>query len=54
MTPNEKVQCNLAPWRRLVDPNRRLEPPAQLAAVERELVMELEATGKFLKPYAMQ
>jgi hypothetical protein len=37
-----------------MDPNRRLEPPAQLAAVERELVMELEATGKFLKPYAMQ
>jgi hypothetical protein len=25
VTPNEKVQCNPRPWRRLVDPNAELE-----------------------------
>ena len=47
MTPNEKVQCNPTPCG---PANRRLEPPAQLVAVEGELAAELEATGKFLDP----
>ena len=33
--------------------NRRLEPPAQLVA-RRARAAELEATGKFLRPHAMQ
>jgi hypothetical protein len=35
-------------------PQSPLEPPAQLVAVKRQLAAELEATGKFLRPHAMQ